>query len=69
MYASTAYVHVRTLGFIGEKWRDIIDQGDTALYCMYGISIAHIRIRRYVKAANIRPGTGLAVEMCVLAMT
>jgi hypothetical protein len=27
MYACTAYVHVRTLGYIGEKWRDILPRG------------------------------------------
>jgi hypothetical protein len=35
MYACTAYVHVRTLGYIGEKWRDIMDQEDMALNSMY----------------------------------
>jgi hypothetical protein len=61
MYAYTAYV--RELGYIGEIWRDIIDQGDMVLHSsMYGMSIAHIRILRYVKPANIRPSTGLLVS-------
>jgi hypothetical protein len=29
------------LGYIGEKWRDKIDQGDLALYGMYGIIYAY----------------------------
>jgi hypothetical protein len=33
-----------------------------ALSSMYGISIAYVRIQCYVKAANIRPGTGLAMH-------
>jgi hypothetical protein len=62
MYACTAYGHVCTVGYIGGEWRDMIDQGDMALYCMYGISIACIRIRRYVKPANIRPGSDLVMR-------
>jgi hypothetical protein len=36
----TAYVHARKLGYVGEEWRDIVVQGDIALYSMYVMHVA-----------------------------